>query len=69
MNRVKKDYCNKNRHPKWKAWTVKYGVTGYCWDMNNLYPVTNGNLGAFCDYCDSKLNDYVAWGHEKNPRL
>lgn len=55
MNRVKRDYCSKNHHPRWKAWTAKYEST------------LNARLiGYLCDFCGQKINDTVAYGVTNN---
>jgi hypothetical protein len=50
MNRVKRDYCSKNYHPRWKAWGAKY-------DMNNImWPW----IGNFCIYCNAEISDVIS---------
>jgi hypothetical protein len=50
MNRTSRDYCNKNYHPNWKAWTYQYG-----------HP---SQQGAYCIFCEKKLTrDYIGSGN------
>jgi len=30
MNRVKREYCSRGRHPNWRAWDGSFGREAYC---------------------------------------
>lgn len=50
MNKVKRDYCSKGRHPKWKAWVAKYDMASVQWSWR----------GDYCIYCGGKVDESVA---------
>lgn len=52
MNRVTRDYCSKNFHPRWKAWRVRYDMTTWRWK----------SLGNLCVFCGGVVIDPVASG-------
>jgi len=54
MSKVLRDYCNKDKHFKWKAWTCYY---------------TNGLCTIKCNFCGKELQgtQIVAWGWPKKP--
>jgi hypothetical protein len=62
VNRVRRDYCNLGKHPRWKAWIAKYGNKGFYWDMNNKYLNENQHLGNFCTFCDTEITTMVGSG-------
>lgn len=56
MNKVKRDYCNKNRHPNWRAWEAKYDMTTLKWN----------HIGNFCIYCGAQLTSTNGSGNPIN---
>lgn len=55
MRKVKRDYCNKGRHPKWRAWRAKYDMSNIKWSW----------IGNFCVFCNAKINSSAADGPPK----
>ncbi len=50
MVRYKRDYCNKNYHPHWRAWHARYDMSTTTWR----------HLGLFCVYCGARIPDIDA---------
>lgn len=46
MNRIKRDYCSKGKHPNWRAWHAKYDMSVISWPL----------LGEFCTYCGAMVH-------------
>jgi hypothetical protein len=57
MNKVKKDYCSKNLHPKWRAWVAKYDMSSVEWKLT----------GCYCIFCNKDLgiNNVIGSGAPK----
>lgn len=45
MNRIQRDYCSQQHHPKWRAWTAKYDMSTLAWKW----------MGNFCIYCGARV--------------
>lgn len=58
MNKMKRDYCSKGKHPRWRAWTAKYDMTVIAWPW----------LGNFCTGCGERLDDTVGSGPPKTEK-
>lgn len=46
MNRTKRDYCTKGRHPNWREFVARYDFSTIAWPW----------LGNFCKHCGAPVN-------------
>jgi hypothetical protein len=59
MNRVFRDYCNRGRHPNWRAWKAKY-------EQDKGAPYGLRWAGNFCVFCGERVHS--AQGSESPKR-
>lgn len=59
MNKAKRDYCSKGRHPKWRAWVAKYNSDNINWPW----------IGNFCIYCGALVPDVIGDGAPRHQTL
>ena len=52
MNRMTRDYCSKNSHPKWRNWEARYDQSNIKWS----------HIGNFCKSCNKEIFDVVGSG-------
>lgn len=50
MNKVRREYCSKGKHPHWRAWAAKY-------DMSTSQAPFNWSwTGNFCTFCGARVS-------------